>query len=138
LATLTIVAAWIDDRDIPERSDAGIAFGIFRSPTVDASRFSPSLPLRLAPAAKRSTPLFFCELEELFLPLAKPLANAKGLVDRPESARAALEHVLMLLGRKRNDVRIFDEDGQRRSPADLCRLAADEVAMLPDESGLSF
>jgi hypothetical protein len=59
LATLTIVAAWIDDRDIPERSDAGIAFGIFRSPTVDASRFSPSLPLRLAPAAKRSTPLFF-------------------------------------------------------------------------------
>src|ERR1700728_4099359 len=58
LATLTIVAAWIDDRDIPERSDAGIAFGIFRSPTVDASRFIPSLPLRLAPAAKRSTPLF--------------------------------------------------------------------------------
>jgi hypothetical protein len=79
LATLTIVAAWIDDRDIPERSDAGVAFGIFLSPTVGASRFSPSLPLPLAPAAKRSTPLFFCELEELFLPLAKPLANAKGL-----------------------------------------------------------
>jgi hypothetical protein len=36
------------------------------------------------------------------------------------------------------DVRIFDEDGRRRRPADLCRLAADEVAMLPDESGLSF
>ena len=60
------------------------------------------------------------------------------VVDRPESARAALERVLALLGRKRNDVRIFDEDGLRRSPADLCRLAADEVAMLPDESGLSF
>jgi hypothetical protein len=26
----------------------------------------------------------------------------------------------------------------RRTPADLCRLAAYEVAMLPDESGLSF
>jgi hypothetical protein len=60
------------------------------------------------------------------------------IVDRPESARAALEHFLMLLGRKRNNVRIFDEDGLRRSPADPCRLAADEVAMLPDESGLSF
>ena len=60
------------------------------------------------------------------------------VVDRPESARAALEHVLVLLGRTRTDVRIFDEDGRRRSPADLCRLAADEVAMLPDESGLSF
>jgi hypothetical protein len=52
------------------------------------------------------------------------------VVDRPESARAALEHFLVLLGRKRTDVRIFDEDGQRRSPADL--------SMLPDESGLSF
>jgi hypothetical protein len=60
------------------------------------------------------------------------------VVDRPESATAALEHFLVLLGRKRTDVRIFDEDGRRRSPADLCRLAADEVAMLPDESGLSF
>ena len=60
------------------------------------------------------------------------------VVDRPESARAALEHVLVLLGRKRNDVRIFDEDGWRRTPADLCQLAAQEVAMLPDESGLSF
>ena len=60
------------------------------------------------------------------------------VVDRPESARAALEHVLVLLGRKRNDVRIFDEDGWRRTPADLCQLAAQEVAMLPDESGMSF
>jgi hypothetical protein len=60
------------------------------------------------------------------------------VVDRPEGARAALELVLVLLGRKRNDVRIFDEDGWRRTPADLCRLAAQEVAMLPDESGLSF
>jgi hypothetical protein len=60
------------------------------------------------------------------------------VVDRPESARAALEHVLALLGGKRNDVRIFDEDGWRRTPADLCQLAAREVAMLPDESGLSF
>jgi hypothetical protein len=60
------------------------------------------------------------------------------VVDRPESARAALEKVLALLARKRNDVRIFDEDGWRRTPAELCLLAAREVAMLPNESGLSF
>jgi hypothetical protein len=60
------------------------------------------------------------------------------VVDRPESARAALQHSPALLGGKRNDVRIFDEDGWRRTPADLCQLAAREVAMLPDESGLSF
>ena len=65
-------------------------------------------------------------------------AGVTEVVDRLESAKAALEHVLVLLGRKRNDVRIFDEDGRRRSPADLCRLAADEVAMLPDELGVSF
>ena len=65
-------------------------------------------------------------------------AGVTEVADRPDSAKAALERVLVLLGRKRNDVRIFDEDGRRRSPADLCRLAADEVAMLPDESGLSF
>ena len=59
------------------------------------------------------------------------------VVDRPESARAALERFLMLLGRKRTDVRIFDEDGRCRSPAELCRLAADEVAMLADEPGPS-
>ncbi len=60
------------------------------------------------------------------------------VVDRPASARTALELVLALLGRKRNDIRIFDEEGRRRTPADLCRLAADEVAMLPDEPDLSF
>ncbi len=60
------------------------------------------------------------------------------VVDRPESARAALERVLALLARKRNDIRIFDEDGWRRTPAELCLLAAQEVSMLPDESGLSF
>jgi hypothetical protein len=65
-------------------------------------------------------------------------AGVTEVADRPESAKAALEHLLVLLGRKRNDVRIFDEDGRRRSPADLCRLPADQVAMLPDESGLSF
>ena len=65
-------------------------------------------------------------------------AGVNEVVDRPQSAKAALERVLMLLGRKRNDVRIFDEDGWRRTPADLCWLAAHEVAMLPDESGLSF
>jgi hypothetical protein len=54
------------------------------------------------------------------------------VVDRPESARAALEHALVLFGRERNDVRIFDEEGWRRTPANLCRLAAQEVAMLPD------
>ena len=57
------------------------------------------------------------------------------VVDRPESARAALEQVLVLLGRKRNDVCIFDEDGWRRTPADLIRLAAREVAVLPDDEG---
>ena len=55
------------------------------------------------------------------------------VVARSESARAALEQVLVLLGRKRNDIRIFDEDGSRRTPAELCLLAAREVAMLPDE-----
>jgi len=57
------------------------------------------------------------------------------VVDRPESARAALEHVLVLLGRKRNQVRIFDEDGSRRTPAELGLLADREVAMLPDNEG---
>ena len=65
-------------------------------------------------------------------------AGVTEVIDRPASARAALELVLALLGRTLTDVRIFDEDGRRRSPADLCRLAADEVATLPDESGLSF
>jgi hypothetical protein len=60
------------------------------------------------------------------------------VVDRPEGAWAALELVLGLLGRTRTDVRIFDEDGRRRTPAELCLLAAQEVAMLPDESGLNF
>jgi hypothetical protein len=60
------------------------------------------------------------------------------VVDHPESARAALERVLALLARKRDDIRIFDQDGWRRTPAELCLLAAQEVAMLPDESGLSF
>jgi hypothetical protein len=86
LPTLPIVAAWIDDRDIPERSDAGVAFGVFWSPTVGASRFSPSLPLRLVQAAKRSHTLVFCELEELFLPLAKPLANANAAFLSPSLA----------------------------------------------------
>jgi hypothetical protein len=53
------------------------------------------------------------------------------VVDRPASAWAALELVLALLGRKRQDVRIFDENGRRRTPADLSLLAAKEVAMLP-------
>jgi hypothetical protein len=59
-------------------------------------------------------------------------AGVTEVVDRPASARAALEQVLGLLGRKRNDVRVFDEDGRRRTLADLCRLAAQEVAMLHD------
>jgi hypothetical protein len=46
--------------------------------------------------------------------------------------------VLALLARKRNDIRIFDENGWGRTPAELCLLAAQEVAMLPDESGPSF
>jgi hypothetical protein len=37
-------------------------------------------------------------------------AGVTEIVDRPESAKAALEHILGLLGRKRNDVRISDED----------------------------
>jgi hypothetical protein len=65
-------------------------------------------------------------------------AGVTEIVDRPASAWAALELVLALLGRNRHDVRIFDEDGRRRTPADVCLLAAKEVAMLPDESGLSF
>jgi hypothetical protein len=60
------------------------------------------------------------------------------VVDRPESARAALERVLALLARKRDDIRIFDEDGSRLTPAKLCLLAAQEVALLPDESELSL
>jgi hypothetical protein len=59
------------------------------------------------------------------------------VIDRPEGARAALEQVLALLGRKQNDVRIFDEHGWCRTAAELCLLAAQEVAMLPDdEAGL--
>ena len=65
-------------------------------------------------------------------------AGVTEVIGRPASARAALELVLALLGRTRTDFRIFDEYGRRRSPADLCRLAADEVAMLPDKSELSF
>jgi hypothetical protein len=57
------------------------------------------------------------------------------VVDRPESARAALEQVLVLLGRKRNNVHIFDEDGSHRTPAELFLLAAREVAMLLDDEG---
>ena len=57
------------------------------------------------------------------------------VVDRHESARAALEQVLALLGRKRNDVRIFDDFGLRRTSAELCLLAAREVTMLPDDEG---
>jgi hypothetical protein len=60
------------------------------------------------------------------------------VIDRPKSARAALEQVLALLARKRNDVRIFDEDGSRLTPAELCLLAAQEVAVLPDESELNL
>lgn len=62
-------------------------------------------------------------------------AGAAELVKHPENARAALEQVLELLGRKRNDVRIFDEDGWRRTPAELCLLAAREVTVLPDDDG---
>jgi hypothetical protein len=47
-------------------------------------------------------------------------AGVTEVIDRPASARAALKLVLALLGRTRTDVRIFDEDGRRRSPADLC------------------
>jgi hypothetical protein len=65
-------------------------------------------------------------------------AGVAEAVERYASARAALEQVLALMGRKRNDVCIFGEDGGRRTPADLCRLAAQEVAMLHDESGLTF
>jgi hypothetical protein len=59
--------------------------------------------------------------------------DVNEVVDHSESARAALEQVLALVGRKRNDVRIFDEDGSHRTPAELCLLAAREVAMLPDD-----
>jgi hypothetical protein len=59
-------------------------------------------------------------------------AGVTEVVDRPASARAALE-LVALLGPKRNDVCVFDEDGRRRTPADLCRLAAQEVAMLHDD-----
>jgi hypothetical protein len=57
------------------------------------------------------------------------------VVDRPESAWAALEQVLVLLGRKRTNVHIFDEKGRRRTPAELCLLAAREITMLPDDEG---
>jgi hypothetical protein len=54
---------------------------------------------------------------------------AHGRIDDP------LEQVLVLLGRKRNNVHIFDEKGQRRTPAELCLLAAREVTMLTDDEG---
>jgi hypothetical protein len=65
-------------------------------------------------------------------------AGVTAVVRRIKSARAVLELVLVLLGHKRTDVRIFDENGRRRTPAELCLLASKEVAMLPDESELSF
>ena len=55
------------------------------------------------------------------------------VVHLSESARTALEQVLALLGRTRNGVRILDEGGSHRTPAELCLLAAREVAMLPDD-----
>ena len=60
------------------------------------------------------------------------------IVKRYASARAALERVLALLGRKRNDIRIFDEEGWRRTPAELCLLAAQKVQCCPTNSGLNF
>ena len=63
------------------------------------------------------------------------MVGVTEVVDRPESARAALEQVLVLLGRKRNNVHIFDERGRRRTSAELCLLAAREVTMLPDDEG---
>jgi hypothetical protein len=63
------------------------------------------------------------------------VTSGAGVTDRSESARAALELVLALLGRKRNDIRIFDEYGSHRTPAELCLLAAREVATLPDDDG---
>jgi len=60
-------------------------------------------------------------------------AGVAEVVERYASARAALEQVLALLGRTRNDVCVFDENGRRRTPADLCRVAAQEVAMLHDD-----
>ena len=60
-------------------------------------------------------------------------ASVAEVAERYASARAALEQVLVLIGRKRNNVRIFDEDGRRRTPAELCLLAAREVATLPDD-----
>ena len=65
-------------------------------------------------------------------------AGVTEVVRRPNSARAALELVLALLGHRRTDVRIFDQNGRRRTPAELCLLASKEVTMLPDESELSF
>jgi hypothetical protein len=62
-------------------------------------------------------------------------AGDTEVVDQPANATAALEQVLALLGRKRNHVRVFYEDGRRLAPADLCRLAAQEVAMLSDDEG---
>jgi hypothetical protein len=57
------------------------------------------------------------------------------VVDRSNSARAALEQVLAILGRKRNNVRIFDEDGSRRTPAELCLLAAREGLAIDELNG---
>ena len=57
-------------------------------------------------------------------------AGVAEVVERYASARAAPEQVLAPLGRKGNDVCVFDENGRRRTPADLCRVAAQEVAML--------
>jgi hypothetical protein len=53
-------------------------------------------------------------------------AGFTEVVDRSESARATLELVLALLGRKR---------GSHRTPAELCLLAAREVATLPNDEG---
>jgi hypothetical protein len=99
---LAIVAAWIDDHDIPERSDAGdagVAFGIFGSPTVGASRFSPSLPWC---RRRRDPQLCFLRTRKLFLPLAKPLANANAAFLSPSLA-AMITHGPQRLARMQGD-----------------------------------
>jgi hypothetical protein len=49
------------------------------------------------------------------------------IVDHLESAKSALDRALLLVSRKRKNVRIFDENGLFRSLADMRRLAGQEA-----------
>jgi hypothetical protein len=62
-------------------------------------------------------------------------AGVTEVIDRRASAWAALELVLALLGRTRTDVRIFDEDGRRRTQRSYACWQLKRVQCCPMSQG---